>query len=64
MSTTSKLSSVQRGFTQNRSTLTNLIIAEHDIADAFNEHEPIAIIAFDFSGAFLIGSRITYCYKN
>ena len=49
---TSKLSSVQYGFTQNRSILTNLIIAKHDIADAFNEHEPMDIIAFDFSRAF------------
>ena len=52
ISTTNKLSSVQHEFSQNRSTSTNLSIAEHDIADAINEHEPMEIIAFDFSRAF------------
>ena len=37
---------------KNRSRITNLIIAENDIAEALNKHKPVDFIAFNISSAF------------
>jgi hypothetical protein len=42
----------QHGFTKGRSTLTNLLCAEHEIAECVNNKHPYDVITFDFSRAF------------
>jgi hypothetical protein len=46
------LSKVQHGFTAKRSTMTNLLATENNIADALNNHQPLDIVSVDFSRAF------------
>ena len=35
-----------------RSTITNLLVTEHIVANAINAHQALDIISFDFSRAF------------
>jgi hypothetical protein len=46
------LCKAQHGFTRGRSTVTNLLCAERDIADCTNNKHPYDVITFDFSRAF------------
>ena len=43
---------VQHGFTRGRSTISNLLCAENELANAHNSKESYDIITFDFSRAF------------
>ena len=43
---------VQHGFTHGRSTISNLLCAENELANAHNSKESYEIITFDFSRAF------------
>ena len=46
------LNKAQHGFVNCRSTITNLLVTEHIVADAINAHQALDIISFDFSRAF------------
>ena len=46
------MNSGQHGFTNNRFTITNLLITERHLAETANSHESMNVISFDFSRAF------------
>ena len=48
----SAMNSTQHGFTNNQSTITNLLILERHLAEAANSCESMDVISFDFSRAF------------
>ena len=48
----SAMNSAQHGFTNNRSTINNLLIVEKHLAEAANIRESMDVISFDFSQAF------------
>ena len=48
----SAMNSAQLGFTNNRFTITNLLIIARHLAEAANSRESIDVISFDFSRAF------------
>ena len=48
----SAMNSAQRGLTNSRSTITNLLITERHLAEAANSRESMDMIFFNFSRAF------------
>ena len=48
----SAMNSAQRGFANNQSTITNLLITQRHLAETANSRESMDVISFDFSQAF------------